>query len=40
MHINLKLDTRSVPGKIVVINKSIIQKQFYENEQKNQENEQ
>jgi len=35
MHINLKLDMPSVPGKIVVINKSKMQKQ-YQDEQKNQ----
>jgi len=34
IHINLKLDTRSVLGKIVVIPKSIIQKRYYQDEQK------
>jgi hypothetical protein len=35
MHINLKLYTQSALGKIVVINKSITPKQYYQDEQKN-----
>jgi len=34
MNVNLNHNTRSASGKIVVINKSIIQKQFYLDEQK------